>query len=474
MPDGQNQPDAPEQENTLAPSAKPDQPKPKPKPARKGKSDWNSAELEFLPAALEIVESPPSPIGRALLWIVISFFVIALVWSIVGHVDEVAVAPGKVIPSGYTKVVQAEDKGIVRKLNVSNGSIVKAGDILIELDTVVTEADMKRLQKERDFYLLDLARLYAERDNKTFTPPKNAGSDEEIRHQQQLTRTRLLEFRARIDALRQQVNIAKSALANASKQHEKYAKILPIVSEQRKRTEELAKDGTVSLFEAQNYLRQEIEMKQDFEAQEAEVARNRHTVAETEMELRRAESEWYSEISARIVDDRKQLQAVEEELIKAEEKNRLSRILAPIDGVVQQLEIHTLGAILTPAQPLMLIVPEGGGIEYEVWLENRDIGFVHAGQVAEIKVETFGFQKYGTLDAVVKSVATEAKEDEKRGLIYQAFLETSRDHYVVQNEKVPLMPGMAVTGEIKIRRKRIIEFFLDTFKTYVSEAFRER
>lgn len=448
--------------------------KQRPKPAARGKSEWNRSELEFLPAALEIVESPPSPLGRALLWIVIAFFVIALTWSIVGHVDEVAVAPGKVIPSGYTKVVQAEDKGIVRRLNVANGTVVEAGDVLIELDTVVTEADMKRLRKERDFYLLDLERLYAERDNKAFVPPPGVGTEEEVRHQTQLTRTRLLEFRARTDALRQQINAARSALSTAGKQREKYAKILPIVAEQRKRTEELAKDGTVSLFEAQNYLRQEIEMRQDFEAQEAEVARNRHTVAETEMELRRAESEWYSEISARIVEDRKQLQAVEEELIKAEEKNRLSRILAPIDGVVQQLEIHTIGAILTAAQPLMLIVPEDEGIEYEVWLENRDIGFVRAGQPAEIKVETFGFQKYGTLEAVVKSVATEAKEDEKRGLIYQAFLESSRDYYVVGERRTPLLPGMAVTGEIKIRRKRIIEFFLDTFKTYVSEGFRER
>ena len=97
--------------------------------------EWGREELEFLPAALEIVESPPSPIGRALLWIVVSFFLIALVWSIVGTVDEVAVAPGKVIPSGYTKVVQAEDKGIVRRLNIANGTPVREGDVLIELDT---------------------------------------------------------------------------------------------------------------------------------------------------------------------------------------------------------------------------------------------------------------------------------------------------------------------------------------------------
>jgi hemolysin D len=268
--------------------------------------------------------------------------------------------------------------------------------------------------------------------------------------------------------------MARSALKNSERLLEKYAKILPIATEQRQRTEELVSDGTVSMFEHQNYLQKEIEVRQDHLAQEAEVERNRHTVLEYDLELKRSESEWYSEISARIVEDRKQLQAVEEELKKAEEKNRLSRIVAPLDGIVQQLEVHTIGAILTAAQPLMQIVPASGSIEYEVWVENRDIGFIRPGQPAEIKVETFGFQRYGTLEGIVKSVATEAREDEKRGLIYQAFLETSRDYYVIEDRHVRLMPGMAVTGEIKIREKRIIEYFLDTFKQYVDEALRER
>ena len=289
--------------------------------------------------------------------------------------------------------MQAEDKGIVRKINARNGTPVREGDVLIELDTVVTEADMSRLRKERDFYLLDLARLYAERDGKRFEAPDGIGTPEEILQMDELSRARALEFSSRMDTLRQQVLIAQSALDNSVRQRQKYEELLPIASEQRKRTEELAEDGTVSLFEHQNYLQKEIELRQDLLSQGDEVERSRRAVTEAEMEVKRAESEWHSEISARIVDDRKQLSAIEEELVKAEEKNRLSRITAPIDGVVQQLEIHTIGAILSPAQPLMLIVPEGGRIEFEVWLENRDIGFVYAGQDAEVKVETFGFQK---------------------------------------------------------------------------------
>jgi len=437
-------------------------------------NEWERSELEFLPAALEIVETPPSPIGRAMLWIVISFFLAALIWSIFGRVDEVAVAPGKVIPSGYTKVVQAEDRGIVRKINVGNGSIVRKDDILIELDTVMIDADIARFTKERDFFILDLARLYAERDDETFIPPEGIGSPEVVLQLLELSRTRKLEFRNRLNILRQQMLVAESALENAKRQQDKYAALLPIAAGQRRRTQELVRNNIVSLFEHQNYVQREIEIKQSLLSQQAEVERNEHMVKEIGLQIKQAENEWHTEISARIVDNRKQLQIVEEELVKVEEKSRLSRIAAPIDGIVQQLEIHTLGAVLTPAQPLMLIVPEGGTMEFEVWLENRDIGFIHAGQEAEVKVETFNFQKYGTLPGVVKSVATEAKNDEKRGLIYQVFIETSRDHYVVEDRKVPLLPGMAVTGEIKVRRKRIIEYFLDTFRRYVSESLRER
>lgn len=434
----------------------------------------NRKELEFLPAALEIIETPPSPIGRLIVWIIVSFFIIALAWSYFGHVDEVAVAPGKVIPSGHTKAVQAEDKGIVRKINVSDGSRVKAGDVLIELDTVLSEADMERYRKERDFFKLDMSRLYAERDGKDFVAQSDILPKEEVLLQEELSRSRRREFNSRRSSLEQQILGAKASLDNAAKQYEKYSSMLPIAAEQMKRTKELVSDGSITLFEHQKYVQQSIEVKQNMLSQRAEVERNRHAVREAEMELKRVEDEWFSEINSRIVEDERQLKSVEEELIKAKEKYRLSRISAPIDGTVQQLDVHTEGAVVQPAQTLMLIVPDNTGLEFEVWLENKDIGFVFKGQPAEVKVDTFGFQRYGTLKAIVKTVAKDAKEDDKRGLIYQVYLVSSQDSYLIDGREVSLLPGMSVSGEIKIRKKRIIEYFFDTFRKYTNEGLRER
>ena len=166
---------------------------------------------------------------------------------------------------------------------------------------------------------------------------------------------------------------------------------------------------------------------------------------------------------------------------KAEERHCLTRIRSPIDGAVQQLEVHTTGAVVTPAQPLMQIVPEEGGLQFEVWAINRDIGFIYEEQEAEIKVETFNFQRYGTLPAEVNVVATEAVEYPNRGLIYRVLLsslrETSgpgKDYFMVEGKKISLIPGMAVTAEIKTRQKRVTEYFMDPFRTYVSEGLRER
>ena len=123
----------------------------------------------------------------------------------------------------------------------------------------------------------------------------------------------------------------------------------------------------------------------------------------------------------------------------------------------------------------MLIVPDDAQMEIEAWVANKDIGFVYDGQNAEIKVETFNFQKYGTLDATLAEVSSDAVEDKDKGLIYRVLLRTNIDYFALANNRtVKLRPGMAVTAEIKTRQKRIIEYFMDPFIKYKSEGLRER
>lgn len=433
-------------------------------------------ELEFLPGALEVVQTPPSPVGRATAWILISFFSIVVLWACLGHVDEVAIAPGKVIPSGYTKTIQAFDTGVVKNINVKDGDKVKAGDVLIEIDTTFTAADLARQMKEQAYYQLEIQRLTAEQTGVPFVPdPKIGAHPLDIQIQQQLYQSRMAEYYAKLAAAQAGVNQSLAAVEAIKAMKEKYAAQLDIVNTKTEIMKNLVDAGAVGQFQYLELQQQKIGLQQDLAAQVSEISKANHALRQSMEYLNNIVSEQQRDIMSKIVDDRRQLQTIEEELRKAKEKNRLSTIISPINGTVHQLAIHTVGGVVTPAETLMLIVPEGAQMEIEAWVANKDIGFIYEGQDAEIKVETFNFQKYGTLNAKLVEVSSDAVEDKDKGLVYRALLETDLNYFALTNDRtVYLTPGMAITAEIKTRKKRIIEYFIDPFIKYRSEGLRER
>ncbi len=438
--------------------------------------ELNKDELEFLPAALEVLETPPSPVGRLIVWLVIVIFTIAVIWACIGHIDEVAVAQGKVIPSGYTKTIQAFDTGVVKQIRVQDGSKVQPGDVLIELDTTITAADLARQTKEQAYYQLEIKRLIAEQTGQPFVPDQNPAINlQDMQYQLQLYRSRMSEYQAKVATAQQGINQALAITETAHATQQKLAMQLDIAVEKEAKMKELADVGSVAVFQYLDYREKRITIQQDLAAQTSEMAKANYALQQSKETLNNVIGERDRDIMTKLVEDRHQLQAIEEELKKAEEKYRLSTITSPIAGTVHQLAIHTIGGVVSPAQPLMLIVPEGTQMEIEVWVANKDIGFIYTGQNAEIKVETFNFQKYGTLDAKLVEISSDAVDDKDKGLVYRALLRTDLDYFSLANDRtVYLGPGMAVTAEIKTRRKRVIEYFLDPFIKYMSEGLRER
>lgn len=433
------------------------------------------SETEFLPAVLEVTETPPSPVGRLVLWTMAALVSGALLWSIFGHVDEVAVAPGKVIPVGQVKVIQAEDKGVVKNIYVQDGQQVKQGQLLLELDPTFAGADLARLKKEHAYYALEIERLEAEQDNRPFSPSMSAGVDEkDADFQKKLFQSRDNEYRSKLAAVQSNIRQNQASLAAAMATKHKYAALLAVAKEKEQRIEQLVKENAVALFVLLDHQSRRMEFEQNLAAQEAELARCEWAVAQSTESLANAKAEHDREIADKLVTDRKQLLTLSEELKKAEEKNRLSRLVSPVDGRVTQLAVHTIGGVVTAAQPLMVIVPADAGLQVEAWVANKDIGFVHPGQQAEVKIETFSFQKYGVIGAIVDEVSADAVEDKDKGRVYRVTLRLDRDYVIANDKQVLLGPGMSATAEVKVRSKRIIEFFLDPFRQYTSEALRER
>ena len=149
-------------------------------------------------------------------------------------------------------------------------------------------------------------------------------------------------------------------------------------------------------------------------------------------------------------------------------------LTAPVTGTVQQLAIHTVGGVVTEAQALMAIVPDDETIEVEVMVENKDIGFVKPGQVAVVKLETFPYTRYGYLEGVVDHVSYDAVQDEQRGLIFPARVRLNKTHFMIDDTRVNLTSGMSVTAEIKIGKRRVIDYFLSPLREYKDEGLREK
>ena len=453
------------------------------KPYQRAKALWEQyrqinrerEESEFLPAVLEVTETPPSPIIRIILWTCMGMLVAGLLWTVFGHVDEVAVAPGKVIPTGQVKVIQTQYDGVVKAIPVRDGQQVKAGDVLVELDQTISAADLAQMRRQVAYYRLQLKRLEAEQLGLAYQPEPDADVDPaDLSNQRNLFETRTAEYRQRL-AMADAKVLEQSALQTSSMATlTKYEALLKVAEEQERRMKSLLAQEAVSYFAYLQYEARRIEYEQNVAAQRAEIARVQSTLQQALRERDSLVAERAKEIASRIVEDRRQLMGYVEELKKADQKSRQATIVSPVDGRVAQLAVHTMGGVVKAAQSLMVIVPEGTRLEVEAWAANKDIGFLRVGQVAEVKIETFNFQRYGTIDATLVEISADAKEDSARGNIYRIVLQLQRQNVRVGSQDAPLSPGMTATAEIKIRQKRIIEFFLDPFRKYQSEAFRER
>ena len=434
-------------------------------------------ETEFLPAILEVTETPPSPTGRLVMWSILTLLVVGILWSVLGHINEVAVAPGKVIPTGQVKTIQVKNKSIVKEIHVKEGQHVEKGDTLVVMDPTSTDADYDSLNKRAAYYALDIQRLEAELNGTSFSPKSDPNLElKDITAEQSLYQSRVSQHRAEMEAAANAVNQKQAALNAERVNLNKYDEMLEIAREKERRLIELTKENAISEFQLFEQTSQRINYEKTAAAQLDLINRAEAELSEAQAKLSNLDAAYKKDVMASLVESRKQYYALTEESKKADENQRLSTVLAPCSGTVYNLAVHTEGGVVTDAQPLMVIVPDGVELEFEVWAENKDIGFIKEGQEAEVKVATFNFQKFGMLTAYVDEISADSnsdKSDPEKNKRFRLLLKLD-ENTLKENPDIHINPGMEVTAEIKIKEKRIIEFFLDPFRRYTHESLRER
>lgn len=413
--------------------------------------DLNAEEAEFLPAALSLQAEPVSPAGRWVARILMMLVVALVAWSVIGRTDIVVNAQGKIIPNGRTKTIGALEVSRVQAIHVEEGQAVRAGELLVELDPRLSNTDQDKAQGEFQVATLQRERatalLAALDSGKPPSLPTLADIDPDA---VQATREHLLD----------QWRDYTARTARLDGEIRRYSQELPLVTQRARDYAELAQTRDVSRHAWTEKEQARLEL-------EGQIADLQHQKTSLTAELRKSAQDTRSEAS-------RQAAAAQQEVRKGRVRGDLLKLTAPVDGTVQQLVVHTVGGVVSPAQPLMQIVPKQTSVEMEAFIENRDVGFVKEGQTARVKIDTFEYTKYGTLEATVGHVSRDAIQDEKRGPIYAVKLVLSRPVLQVEGEAVPITAGMSGSVEIKTGSRRLIEYVLSPLVQHVRESLNER
>jgi hemolysin D len=410
-------------------------------------------EAEFLPAALSIQTQPVSPAGRWVARVLMLLIVVLFLWSVAGQFDIIVNAQGKTIPGGYTKTISSVEVASVRALNVEEGQSVKAGDVLIELDTRASDSERDKSEGDRQTAWLQAERARAMlKAIDTGTPPKLSDAPHQnldaqrVQDAQQHLQDQWRDYQAKLMRLEGEIS--------------RYSQALPLATQRAKDYAELAKTSDVS----QHAWFEKEQARIDLEGQLADA---RHQKTSLTAETRKTAQDALSEANRIAASSAQDVQ-------KATIHGELLKLTSPVDGTVQQLTVHTVGGVVPAAQALMQIVPKQATVEMEAFMENKDVGFVQAGQEAQVKIDAFEYTKYGTISAKVSHVSQDAIQDEKKGLIYSVKVVLMQTTINVDGRQVTLSPGMSGSVEIKTGTRRVIEYVLAPLLQHGRESLRER
>ncbi|HDL7748591.1 TPA: HlyD family type I secretion periplasmic adaptor subunit [Yersinia enterocolitica] len=433
-------------------------------------------EYDFLPAYLDIVERPVAPLARRTAWFLALTLLLVLVWSIAGRLDIHASANGKVIVAEHSKIIQSLEPGVVVAINVHDGDRVVAGQVLLELNPTGVDAEVNNINQQLMHRSLEAARMSAlltDDPLANFIYPDNSPENLVITAKSLLVKEydEVNAELARQDSERA-VNQAYIQAGSTNITHHKA--LMKNIHQRLQALQTLVKSKAIAeaevLIQEREWLNASAEGNR-LESEQAVLRAKMRNLAQVRLHYLAEKKRSYQE---QLNKAHEVINQLKQELVKLMEKQRQQTLRAPVAGVIQQSTVHTLGGVVTSAQPLMVLVPESHQLELDVMILNKDIGFVLPGQAVEVKIDSFPYTRFGTLSGEVKHISRDAMEDQQQGLVFPARIRLDSDTLIVEGKPVRLSAGMAVSAEIKTGRRRVIDYLLSPLQQYQSEAMRER
>ena len=442
--------------------------------------------LDFAPAILRAQHENAPPLPRIVLYIALALFAVMLAWAGFGRLDIIAVAQGKLIPSSYVKIVQPAESGVLREILVGDGQEVKAGQVLLRMDTQVTDADQATVDTDLMLRRLQLRRIEAELAGVPFTARPGDRTD----LIQQVTAQSLANRRAYESQLEsEQAALAKAQqdLSGAMEMESRLKQTVPIYQETEAAHQNLAKDGFISRLALLDKTRERIEKEQELKAQTHQVASLRASIEQSRKKLAQITSAYRQQLQNERSEANGQRLRLEQEAGKQAYRHDLLELKAPQDGIVKDLATHTPGTVVSPGTILLTLVPRNDPVKAEVWVTNEDAGWVEVNQAVKIKIAAFPFNKYGMVKGHVETISPDAAElpdtrerdrkDTREHVMppsgFRALVALDSPYLERDGKRFRVSAGMLVSAEVNLGSRTVMEYLLSPVQKVTHEAGRE-
>lgn len=463
------------------------------------------ADHAFLPAALEILETPPSPVGVALIWIIVVLAAAALLWGYFGRIDVIAVAQGKIQPTGRVKVIQPVEAGRITDLRVANGQHVAKGDILAVLDRGEVDADVAEMHASYTAARGEALRRQAALKAVATRPidrtiaiiwPDDVPTSVKTRQNQVLAGD-LGQLGAEISSLQAQIVQKERERERYEAQASALVTLIATLQERVTARSTLATSGSGSKADL-------INAQEALETQQTALAIARGQALETtasinvlNQSIETSYQTFVAQNNQKLAEAETLADELEQRLIKARVRQHRMALVSPFEGTISALAVTAPGQVVAAGEEIMRVVPDRIGLEIEAYVLNRDIGFVHPGEQAIVKIESLPFTRYGTINATLTAIASDAIPEpdanaqesnpakaatsqgfagaqRTQNLVFAATFKPDKTSLMADGGVVPLSPGMAVTVEIKTGSRRILDYIFAPLAEVASRALKER
>lgn len=431
---------------------------------------------DFYPNHIALIEKPLTPYSRYIASI-ISFSVIAFImWASLGKLNVQSSATGKLIVAGHSQVIQIYEHSRLAVLHVKEGQKVNQGDALLTLDILGVDEEVKGLQKKIDSLLLLKLRYQA---------LSQEASPQKLYHFNKLDektkKSILISYQKEKDEFESNINLIDTEIEinnkNQTMIHNELLSLNTLKENINQRFLLKKKLFIKKIISQMEYLENEKELLeinrvitiknaeyQLIKSQEKKLNENLDTL-EKQKKL-----EWHDKYKQY----ESELLIYSQNLNHAQKRQQLKIVRSPVTGTVQQITNYTLGSSLQPSQQVMTIIPDNQHNIAEVNILNKDIGFIHVGQKAMIKIDAFPYTRYGTLEGSITNIAKDSIQHEQLGLVYPATIELNTQMIESNNQQYSLAPGMSLVAEIIIDKRRVIDYFLSPIEVYRHNALTER